>query len=33
MRVIVEPADTVGQKKLAEALEALGVVLVDHDKV
>ena len=33
MRVIMEPADTAGQKKLAEALEALGVVLVDHDKV
>ena len=32
MRVIMEPADTVGQKKLAEALEAFGVV-VDYDKV
>ena len=33
MRVIMEPADTVGQKKLAEALKALGVVLMDDDKV
>jgi phosphotransferase system IIB component len=33
MRVIMEPADTVGQMKLAEALEALGVVSVDNGKV
>ena len=27
MRVIMEPADTVGQEKLAEALEAFGAVV------
>lgn len=33
MRIITESADTVGQKKLAKALEALGIVLVDQNKV